>query len=218
MSSSYSEAMTSEPAPSLPPRIGDNAPLFVARSTTGPVKLADYRGQWLVLFSHPADFTPVCTSEFVALARAADLFEARGCALMGLSVDTLFAHFAWLRLVRDRFGVEVRFPVIEDPSMVIAAAYGMVRAGDADSFGVRSSFFIDPAGTIRAITCYPPTVGRSIPEMLRIVDALQATDAQGALTPADWQAGEPLVREPQATLDAVYAAKDPGDWFLQEHG
>ncbi|MCB2066050.1 MAG: peroxiredoxin [Erythrobacter sp.] len=210
--------MANEQAPSLPPRIGDKAPAFVARSTVGPVNMADYRGQWLVLFSHPADFTPVCTTEFLALARAADQFAQRGCALMGLSIDTLFAHFAWLRLVRDRFGVEVRFPLIEDPSMVIACAYGMVRSGDTDSFGVRSSFFIDPAGVIRAITCYPPNVGRSIPEMLRMIDALQAADAHGALTPADWQKGDPLVCAPEASLDAIYAAKDPGDWFLKEQG
>lgn len=210
--------MANDPASIAFPRIGDKAPVFSARSTTGPVNLADYRGRWLVLFSHPADFTPVCTSEFVALAKAADQFARRDCALMGLSIDTLFAHFAWLRLVRDRFGVEVRFPVIEDPSMVIAGAYGMVRSGDSDSFGVRSSFFIDPAGTIRAITCYPPNVGRSIPEMLRIVDALQAADAKGGLTPADWQPGDPLVCAPEATLDAIYAADGPGDWFLKEQG
>ncbi|WP_120077113.1 peroxiredoxin [Aurantiacibacter odishensis] len=202
----------------VPPRIGDKAPAFSARTTTGHVDLADFRGQWLVLFSHPADFTPVCTSEFVALARKADEFARRDCALMALSIDTLFSHFAWLRLIRDRFGVEVRFPVIEDPTMVIASAYGMTLPGDADNWGVRSTYFIDPEGTIRAITCYPPNVGRSIPEMLRILDALQAADRNTALTPADWKRGDALLSPPGEALDAVYAAEKPGDWFWQEQG
>lgn len=200
----------------LPPRIGDKAPAFSARATTGHVQLSDFRGQWLVLFSHPADFTPVCTSEFVALAREADAFAKRDCALMALSIDTLFSHFAWLRLIRDRFGIEVRFPVIEDPTMVIASAYGMTLPGDADNWGVRSTYFIDPEGVIRAITCYPPNVGRSIPEMLRILDALQATDSASALTPADWKKGDPLLSPPGEALDAVFAAEKPGDWFWQE--
>lgn len=202
----------------VPPRIGDKAPAFSARATTGHVNLADFRGRWLVLFSHPADFTPVCTSEFVALARKADEFTKRGCELMALSIDTLFSHFAWLRLIRDRFGVEVRFPVIEDPTMVIAGAYGMSSPGDADSWGVRNTYFIDPEGTIRAITCYPPNVGRSIPEMLRVLDALQAADRNGALAPADWKKGDALLSPPEDALDAVYAADNPGDWFWREHG
>ena len=205
-----------EDRPKHPPRIGDKAPGFSARATTGPVKLEDFRGEWLVLFSHPADFTPVCTSEFVALARRADDFAKRDCALMALSVDTLFSHFAWLRLIRDRFDIEVRFPVIEDPTMVIAQAYGMSSPGDADSFGVRSTFFIDPSGTIRAITCYPPNVGRSIPEMLRILDALQAADSTSGLAPADWKKGQPMLSPPVESLDDVFAAHNAGDWFWQE--
>jgi peroxiredoxin (alkyl hydroperoxide reductase subunit C) len=201
---------------SRPPRIGDKAPAFSARATTGHVNLSDFRGKWLVLFSHPADFTPVCTSEFVALARKADDFARRDCALMALSIDTLFSHFAWLRLIRDRFGVEVRFPVIEDPTMVIAQAYGMASPGDPDAWGVRNTYFIDPDGVIRAITCYPPNVGRSIPEMLRLLDALQAADKNGALTPADWKKGDALLSPPGEALDAVFAAENPGDWFWQE--
>ena len=199
-----------------PPRIGDKAPAFSARATTGQVNLTDFRGRWLVLFSHPADFTPVCTSEFVALANRAKEFEKRDCALMALSIDTLFSHFAWLRLIRDRFDVEVRFPVIEDPTMVIARAYGMAQPGDADSWGVRNTYFIDPAGVIRAITCYPANIGRSIPEMLRILDALQAADDTSALAPADWAPGDPLLRPPGEALDDVFGAEKPGDWFWQE--
>ncbi|HSF13664.1 MAG TPA: redoxin domain-containing protein, partial [Erythrobacter sp.] len=130
------------------PRIGDSAPNFEARSTIGPVRLSDYRGRWLVLFSHPADFTPVCTTEFVALAQEAQAFDARDCALMALSVDSLFSHFAWLRMIHDRFGVEVRFPILEDPTLVIGRAFGMVSAQDSDSATVRTTFFIDPKGVI----------------------------------------------------------------------
>lgn len=199
-------------------RIGDLAPDFEARSTIGPVRLSTFRGRWLVLFSHPADFTPVCTTEFVALARKAAAFEERDCALMALSVDSLFSHFAWLRMIRDRFDVEVRFPILEDPTLVIARAFGMVSAKDSDSAAVRTTFFIDPRGVIRAMTCYPANLGRSIPEMLRILDGLQAIDAQGALAPANWQHGEPLLMAPTHDLDEVFGADNATSWFLRNIG
>lgn len=202
-------------APCAGLRIGDVAPDFSARSTAGDVRLSDFRGRWLVLFSHPADFTPVCTTEFVALARAAQEFQRRDCALMALSVDSLFSHFAWLRMIRDRFGVEVRFPIIEDPTLVIARAYGMVAPQDSDSATVRTTFFIDPQGTIRAMSCYPANVGRSTPEMIRTLDALQAVDDGADLAPANWQPGEGLLREPSASLDDVFAAEGQSDWFLR---
>lgn len=214
----YAEAMDKNDAP-LPPcaglRIGDLAPDFEARSTAGPVRLSACRGRWLVLFSHPADFTPVCTTEFVALAHEADAFARRDCALMALSVDSLFAHFAWLRMIRDRFGVEVRFPIIEDPTLVIGRAFGMVGAQDHDSAAVRTTFFIDPKGVIRAMTCYPANLGRSVPEMLRILDGLQAIDAKGALAPSNWQPGEPLLEAPSHDLDAVFDAEEATAWFLR---
>lgn len=196
-------------------RIGDSAPDFEARSTIGPVRLSDYRGRWLVLFSHPADFTPVCTTEFVALAQEAQAFAVRDCALMALSVDSLFSHFAWLRMIRDRFAVEVRFPILEDPTMVIGRAFGMVSEHDHDSAAVRTTFFIDPDGIIRAMTCYPANLGRSVPEMLRILDGLQAIDTHGALAPANWQQGEPLLQQPTQNLDEIYAASDASSWFLR---
>lgn len=206
----------------LPPcaglRIGDFAPDFEARSTAGPVRLSGFRGRWLVLFSHPADFTPVCTTEFVALARETAAFEARDCALMALSVDSLFSHFAWLRMIRDRFGTEVRFPIVEDPTLVIGRAFGMVSAQDSDSATVRTTFFIDPRGVIRAMTCYPANLGRSVPEMLRILDGLQAIDAQGALAPANWQPGEPMLQSPTQSLDEVFDAEDATSWFLRNAG
>ena len=204
------------PAPCAGLRIGDIAPDFAARSTAGQVRLSDFRGRWLILFSHPADFTPVCTTEFVALARNAAEFERRDCALMALSVDSLFSHFAWLRLIRDRFGVEVRFPIVEDPTLVIGRAYGMVSAEDADSATVRTTFFIDPLGAVRAMTCYPANVGRSTAEMLRMLDALQGVDEGERLAPANWQPGEPMLQQPEANLDAVYGATGETDWFLCE--
>lgn len=197
-------------------RIGDYAPDFSARSTTGHLRLSEYRGRWLILFSHPADFTPVCTSEFVALAGSAEEFEKRACSLVALSVDSLFSHFAWLRLIRDRFGIEVRFPIIEDPTLVIGRAYGMVASQDSDSATVRTTFFIDPDGIIRAMTCYPANVGRSTPEMLRLLDALQAVDDGPVLAPANWEQGQKLLRQPSAQLDDVFAAKDQTDWFMME--
>jgi peroxiredoxin 2/4 len=211
---------TSSPAsaPCAGLRIGDLAPDFEARSTIGPVRLSSFRKRWLVLFSHPADFTPVCTTEFVALAREASAFEARDCALMALSVDSLFSHFAWLRMIRDRFGIEVRFPIVEDPTLVIGRAFGMVSAADNDSATVRTTFFIDPQGVIRAMNCYPANLGRSVPEMLRILDGLQAIDAQGALAPANWQPGEPMLAVPSHNLDEVYAATDNTGWFLRDSG
>ncbi len=199
-------------------RIGDTAPDFEARSTIGPVKLSGFRGRWLILFSHPADFTPVCTTEFVELARQTGEFKRRDCELMALSVDSLFSHFAWLRMIRDRFDIEVRFPIVEDPTLVIGRAFGMVAPQDSDSATVRTTFFIDPSGVIRAMTCYPANMGRSIPETLRMLDALQAIDAEGALAPANWQPGEPLLEQPTQDLDDVFKAGDGAAWFLREAG
>ena len=206
------ETNTSAPSPL---RIGDTAPDFEARSTVGPVRLSEYRGRWLILFSHPADFTPVCTTEFIALAQRAREFEAEDCALMALSVDSLFAHFAWLRIIRDRFDVEVRFPIVEDPTLVIGRAFGMVAPEDNDSAAVRTTYFIDPNGVIRATTCYPANVGRSTGEMLRTLKALQASDAVGGLAPANWEPGESLLTPPTHSLDEVYAASDEVSWFLR---
>lgn len=197
-------------------RIGDVAPDFTARSTTGEIRLSEFRGRWLILFSHPADFTPVCTTEFVALAQSANEFEKRDCALMALSVDSLFSHFAWLRLIRDRYDVEVRFPIVEDPTLVIGRAYGMVAPQDNDSATVRTTFFIDPQGVVRALTCYPANVGRSTPEMLRMLDALQAVDDGPVLAPANWRPGEALLSQPDASLETVFSAKGQTDWFMKE--
>lgn len=199
------------PAP-RPLRIGDAAPIFSARSTLGQVQLSDYRGRWVVLFSHPADFTPVCTSEFIALARLAPEFESLGVALVGLSVDSLFAHLGWLRAIRGAFGVEVPFPVVEDTSLVISRAYGMLDETAQDSATVRASYFIDPAGIVRAIQWYPMSVGRSAREMLRLAAALKRAEAGDAVTPEGWEPGDPVLR-PLADPDA-FADTDPA-WFCR---
>lgn len=198
-----------------PLRLGEEAPDFTARSTRGIVSLSDYRGQWLALFSHPADFTPVCTSEFVAIARAKDRFAAMGCALMALSVDSLFSHLAWIRAIHDRFDVTVDFPIIEDPTLEIARAYGMVGPNAMDASAVRSTYFLDPDGILRASTCYPASVGRSVEEMLRIVAALQRVHGGGALAPEGWRPGDDLLAVPSHDIADVLAAPPGTDWFYR---
>ena len=190
-------------------RMGDVAPDFEARSTRGPLRLSGFRGRWLVFFSHPADFTPVCTTEFVGLAKAYDRFVALDCALLGLSVDSLYSHLAWMRAIREAFDVEVPFPVIEDPSMVVGRAYGMIDEGATSSAGMRATYFIDPEGVIRAITHYPLTIGRSVEEILRMVTALQATHSGTKLAPADWRQKQPLL------LPADEKAQRDVNWFCR---
>lgn len=196
-----------------PPRIGDVAPDFSARTTHGSLTLSDLRGQWVLLFSHPADFTPVCTSEFIALARAEGEFAALQCRLVGLSVDSLPSHLAWLEAIHSCFGVRIPFPVIEDPSMAIATAYGMLDDAARSSVTVRGVFVIDPSGVIRAITWYPVSVGRSVNELLRLVRALQEVDRSGLLTPEGWQPGGPMVEPTDLSEDAVVKAGPA--WFLR---
>ncbi|WCP16060.1 Peroxiredoxin (plasmid) [Sphingobium sp. AntQ-1] len=196
-----------------PLRIGDTAPNFHARTTQGEVSLDQYRGRWVVFFSHPADFTPVCTSEFVALAKAMPEFDAMDAVLLGLSVDSLYSHIAWLRAIRELFDVEVAFPVVEDPSMAVGRAYGMIDENASDASAVRATYFIDPEGIIRAMTWYPMTVGRSVDEMTRMLAALQRTQNGTVLTPAGWQPGEDVLLPPsQAAADALNRAA-PANWF-----
>jgi peroxiredoxin (alkyl hydroperoxide reductase subunit C) len=205
------------PARPWPPMLHDKAPDFTARTTLGERSLAQYRGRWLLLFSHPADFTPVCTSEFVAFARAADRFAALGCDLLALSVDSLFSHLAWIRSIRAAFGVEVPFPIIEDPSMAIARAYGMVAPDAPDAALVRAAFVIDPEGAIRALSWYPMTTGRNVGELLRLVAALRMTDAHDVSTPEGWQPGEKIILHPPLTAEAALAmpAREGGAWYYR---
>lgn len=195
--------------------IGDPAPNFEARTTMGPISLSDYRGRWLVLFSHPADFTPVCTSEFIALARASDRFEALQCSLLAVSVDSLYAHLAWVRAIRDGFGVTISFPIVEDTAVMIGRAYGMVAEHAPDAAAMRSTYFIDPAGYIRVMTCYPATVGRSVDEMLRVLAALQTVDADDVVTPEGWQPGDAVLLPPDQDQAALLGAAEDPAWFCR---
>jgi peroxiredoxin (alkyl hydroperoxide reductase subunit C) len=199
------------------PRIGEPAVPFRVRTTMGERTLEDYRGRWLLFFSHPADFTPVCTSEFIAFAKAWPRFQAMGCDLLGLSVDSLFAHLAWLRSIRERFGLEIPFPVAEDISMAVASAYGMIHPADVDTSTVRATFLIDPAGIVRLLSYYPLSNGRDVEEMLRAVAALQETDASGMSTPAGWQPGQDGVVPPPVTMtEADRREKDGAPvWYYQ---
>ena len=200
-----------------PLRIGDRAPDFRARTTCGDRSLSDYRGHWLLLFAHPADFTPVCTTEFISLSKAEPEFEAIGCKLLGISVDSLYSHVAWLRDIYQQFGVKVRFPVVEDASMAIAIAYGMLDPHAPDASTIRASYVIDPQGVVRAIMWYPINVGRSVSEQLRVVRALQAADRSGASTPENWQDGMALLEPAPTSLDAALASgqRDPIWYFRQ---
>jgi peroxiredoxin (alkyl hydroperoxide reductase subunit C) len=200
------------------PRINERAPEFEARTTHGVRKLDDYQGKWLVLFSHPADFTPVCTTEFTAFARHYDEFQAINTELLGLSIDSYYSHVAWVRNIKERFGVDIQFPIIEDLSMKVANAYGMIHPGAADTSAVRATFIIDPNGILRAMVYYPMTNGRSIPEFLRLVKALQTSDTHKIATPEGWQPGDKVIVPPPQDVAAAEARINEGyectDWYF----
>ena len=199
-------------------RIGEAAPEFAARSTEGMVSLNQFRGRWLVFFSHPADFTPVCTSEFVAFARASKAFAKLDCGLLGHSVDSLFSHLAWIRALRDDFGVTIDFPVVEDPTLEIARAFGMVSAEADTAASVRAVYVIDPEGIVRAITWYPINVGRSVAEILRLVAALKRSADGLVITPEGWQPGGKVLEHPDFLTAQALASKTATGWFYKEAG
>jgi peroxiredoxin (alkyl hydroperoxide reductase subunit C) len=200
------------------PRINEAAPAFEARTTHGIKKLSDYKGKWLVLFSHPADFTPVCTTEFMAFAKHYPAFQKLNCDLLGLSIDSYYSHVAWVRNIKEKFGVEIPFPIIEDLSMKVANAYGMIHPGAADTSAVRATFIIDPKGIMRAMVYYPMTNGRSIPEFLRLVTALQTSDANKIATPEGWQPGDKVIVPPPQDAAGAEARMGEGyectDWYF----
>lgn len=182
------------------PRIGEKAPSFKASTTQGEINFPeDYKGEWTILFSHPADFTPVCTSEFMTFASMADKFEAANCKLIGLSVDGLYSHIAWLRTIKEKIeykgmkDVEVKFPLIDDIKMDVANKYGMIQPGEDDTKAVRAVFFIDPEGVIRTIIYYPLSLGRNFDELYRVLIALKTADEFGVATPADWRPGDDVI-------------------------
>ncbi len=221
---------TSEtPAPAVSmPRIGDPAPSFTGVTTQGPINFpADYSGKWVIFFSHPADFTPVCTSEFMTFASMQDEFAKYNTELVGLSVDGLYSHIAWLRTIKDKIkfrdmeNVEVTFPLIEDITMEIAQKYGMIMPGEDSTKAVRAVFVIDPKSVVRTIIYYPLSLGRNFDELLRVVKALQAADHYDIATPADWRPGEPVIVPPAGSCGTAkdrMDGRDEGvvceDWFF----
>lgn len=210
------------------PLIGETAPAFAAQTTQGPIKFPDdYQGKWVILFSHPADFTPVCTTEFMTFATMMPEFNALNCQLVGLSIDSHYAHIAWLRTIREKIKfkhmehVEVTFPLIADVKMDVAKTYGMMQPGASDTQAVRAVFLIDPKAVIRAVLYYPLSNGRNFPEIKRLLIALQTTDAHGCATPADWQPGDDVIEPPPGSCGSARDRMEkPGadsyalDWFM----
>lgn len=210
------------------PRIGDQAPAFKAVTTQGDINFpADYAGKWAILFSHPADFTPVCTSEFMTFASMQKDFEALNCQLVGLSVDGLYSHIAWLRTIKEKIeykgmkNVEVTFPLIEDITMEVANKYGMLQPGESNTKAVRAVFFIDPKGVIRTIIYYPLSLGRNFDELKRVLMGLQTADAFGVALPADWRPGDDVIVPTAGSCGVAkerMESKDEGvtcyDWFF----
>jgi peroxiredoxin (alkyl hydroperoxide reductase subunit C) len=204
------------------PRINEPAPDFEAKSTHGVIRLSDYtsKGKWVMLFSHPADFTPVCTTEFVEFTRRNADFERLNVQLIGNSVDSVFSHIAWVRNIEEKFGVKVPFPVIADLDQKVAHAFGMVHEAVSDTATVRAVFAIDPKGMIRAILYYPMSLGRNVDELIRVFQALQTADANACATPANWTPGQSVVVPPPLTQQdaekrvAAHEGMDLKDWYL----
>lgn len=200
------------------PRLNEPAPYFDAVTTHGRKTLADYKGKWLILFSHPADFTPVCTTEFLAFNRRHKDFKDINTELLGLSIDSVFSHLAWEKNIKDNFGEEIQFPIIADLDMKVAHSYGMIMPGASDTSAVRATFIIDPKGVLRAMVYYPMTNGRSIDEIYRLVVALQTSDAEGVATPEGWQPGDDVIVPPPATVEEARERMEAGyecvDWYF----
>lgn len=211
------------------PLIGEKAPAFEADTTQGKIKFPeDYKGKWVILFSHPADFTPVCTTEFMTFASMEKDFEVLNCKLIGLSIDSHYSHIAWLRTIKEKIeykgmkNLEIKFPVIADVKMDVANKYGMVQSAASDISPVRAVFFMDPDAKVRAIIFYPSSMGRNFQEIKRALIAMQTADAYKVATPADWQPGDDVIVPPPgscgAAKDRVDSAQKEGlkclDWFL----
>ncbi len=209
------------------PRIGDKAPEFKAVTTQGDINFpGDYEGKWVILFSHPADFTPVCTSEFMTFAKREAEFNALNCQLVGLSIDGLFSHIAWLRTIKEKIeykgmkNMEVNFPLIEDITMQVAKKYGMIQPGESSTKAVRAVFFIDPKGMIRAIIYYPLSLGRNFDELKRALIAMQTADKYSIATPADWMPGDDVIVPPAGSCGVAKERMESKngmtchDWFF----
>ncbi|NDV46490.1 peroxiredoxin [Paludibacter sp. 221] len=192
------------------PRIGEKAPEFTASTTQGKINFpADYKGKWIILFSHPADFTPICTSEFMTFGKMQQEFDDLNCQLVGLSIDGLSSHIAWLRTIKERIqykdmkNIDIKFPLIDDIKMDVANKYGMIQPGESDTKAVRAVFYIDPEGIIRTIIYYPLNLGRNFDELKRVLIGLQTADKFKVALPADWRPGDDVVVPAPSTTDAA---------------
>lgn len=200
------------------PVIGEPAPDFEAETTHGPMTLSGLKGKWVILFSHPADFTPVCTTEFIAFTAIHEELKALNVQLVGLSVDSVSAHLAWVHAVKEKMGVQIPFPIIADLTMTVSNKYGMIHKGQSSTAAVRTVFFIDDKGIMRAMLYYPLQNGRYMPEIIRLVKALQTTDKFKVATPANWQPGEKVVVPAPKTAAEMEKRPTEGyeckDWYL----
>jgi len=200
------------------PLLNEPAPEFTANTTHGVISLSDYKGKWVILFSHPADFTPVCTTEFVAFAHIYPELKKRNVELIGLSIDSVYSHIAWVRNIEANLGVKIPFPIIADLDMKVATKYGMVHPQASSTQAVRAVFVIDDKGILRAMIYYPLSNGRNMDEILRLVDALQTSDAHHVATPANWRPGDKVIVPPPTTQQAAEERMAAGyecvDWYL----
>lgn len=200
------------------PILGQKAPDFEAVTTQGTLRLSDYKGSWVILFSHPADFTPVCTTEFMAFSKIYDELKKKNTELLGLSVDSVSSHIAWIKNCEEKMGVKIPFPIIADLNKDVAKKFGMIHPEQSKTETIRCVFVIDPESKIRAMLYYPLTTGRNMDEILRLVDALQTTDKYKVATPANWRAGDPVVVPPPTTIEQAEERLKEGyeckDWYL----
>lgn len=208
-----------ENTPVTMPRIGDIAPNFQSMTTFGKLDFHQYiDGKWNILFSHPADFTPVCTTEMSGFAVEKDFFDARNTTLMGLSIDSIHAHIAWVNNVREKTGVRFDFPIIADIDMSVSKLYGMLQPGESETAAVRAVFFIDPSKKIRLIMYYPLNVGRNMEEIKRVLEALQTSDENKCAMPLNWKKGEKVIVPPPKTMEELDARLNSGlemvDFYL----
>lgn len=201
------------------PRIGDFAPDFEAVTTTGNLKFSEFnKGSWVVFFSHPADFTPVCTTEMSGFALEKDFFNKHNAKLIGLSIDSIHAHIAWVNAVNDKTGVLFEFPIIADIDMSVSKLYGMLQPGESETAAVRAVFIIDPIGKVRLVMYYPLNVGRNMEEIKRTLIALQVSDENKVAMPLNWQPGDKVIVPAPKTIEALAERKNSNlemvDWYL----
>lgn len=205
-----------------PPKLELNGPVpdFDAPTTKGVIRLSEWAGEkWVILFSHPADFTPVCTTEFIEFAKRYDEFESKNVALLGCSVDSVYSHIAWARNIQEKFGIRIRFPVIADLDQRISRLYGMIHEPSGNTTAVRCVFFIDPKRILRAMIYYPMNVGRNFDEIMRVIDALQMADSNKVACPANWKPGEDVIVPAPVTMDdadqrATNTDYQVSDWYF----